>query len=509
MKIAVVISSELQKEQAGVRIRYKRIIPALEASGHSLELISITELGVINRPLHDVYLVSKCYDARSVMLMKYMSERGAIVGVDLFDDYFSQLTDSSFIRLRYWLRTILAHCSFMLCSTVAMQEVAKSYAPQLLSHVMNDPVDLFDLNVLNKTLTRKLQATRKLRRIDIAWFGMGDNPNFVVGLSDLAAFGHELDRLRGHGYEVQLSILTNRRAMTADNLALLSRLATPYTIQEWTVEREKALLDRCVISFLPVNGQSFSCVKSMNRALTALVNGAQVLSVGYPLYSSLNNFIYRSPLHFLNDLDQMTLALRISTLPQFCECVEQVADVRGEAQRLVEFFTEIKNKKSVIPQVKTKNLAVIHGKHSSGEIHKFAQKKGMLSIASPFCSIKLNFDIRFQFLEEGSLLLLVSQRKMNLIVTEFVSLFEPYGIIINTEYLVLNVEKIFPDISVNAIALFNLGTLASQTAAYSPIMKSLMNLITILFPGYDFIISEKSKRIPWSILVSDENNIER
>ncbi len=504
MKIAVVLSNEFQEEQAGVRIRYKRIIPVLKAYGHSLELIPIQELASINQPLHDVYLVSKCYDARSLMLVKYMSERGASVGIDLFDDYFSQLTDSSFIRLRYWLRTILAHCSFILCSTVAMQEVAKSYAPQLISHVMHDPVDLFDLDVLKKVLTRKLQATKKLRRIDIAWFGMGDNPNFAVGLSDLAAFGHELDRLRGHGYEVQLSILTNLRAMTADNLALLSRLATPYTIQEWTVEREKALLDRCVLSFLPVNSQSFSRVKSMNRAFTSLINGTQVLSVGYPLYSSLNNFIYRSSMHFLNDLDQMSLALRVSTVPEFCEYVEKFSNVGVEAQGLVEFLSGANNKQSFISQVRTKNLAVIHGKDSNAEIHKFAQKKGMLSVASPFCTNKLNFDIRFEFLEDGNLLVLVSERKMNLVVTDLASLFKPHRHIVNTEYLALDAKKIFPDISVNAVALFNLGTLASLTAAYSPIMNSLISLINILFPGYDCLVSEQSKRIPWSILNSDE-----
>ena len=100
MKIAVLIPSEKQKEQAGVRIRYDRIAEPLKALGHSLELIPIQSLTEAQSRKHDVFLVSKCYDARAPLAAMHLAAAGKFVGVDLFDDYFSQRQDSRFIRLR-------------------------------------------------------------------------------------------------------------------------------------------------------------------------------------------------------------------------------------------------------------------------------------------------------------------------------------------------------------------------------------------------------------------------
>lgn len=498
MKLGIIIPTEAQKTQAGVRIRYERIKPALETLGHDLDFIPIQDLASTSKPTHDIYLISKCYDARAILAAQQIQAQGAKVGVDLFDDYFSQLTDSRFVRLRYWLRSLLPHCAFVLCSTPGMQDIAKAYAPHLPAHVMNDPAEPFDAEALAKTLKRKIERARQQHRIDIAWFGMGDNPNFPVGLADLAAYGSEIDRLRGHGFDIHLSILTNLRAMTADNLAPIRKLATPYSIEEWTAEREVALLERSLVSFLPVNAQSFSRVKSLNRAITALTAGTQVLSAGYPLYQALNPFIYRCPRQLMVDIERDELCMRTATVPSFYELTRQLADVEIETKKLTDFLLGLQSPQ--LPAVKSDaRFAVIHGKETLGDTHKFAQKKNMLSVASPLCKLDLNFDVRFRCNEQGKLLVLVNKKKNNMVDAQLVPLLTAPIKVLNTEYQGLDVSKVFPDIKIPGHALIHLDTPATIAAIYPKMMNCVIKILQHIFPGIGWVVSEQFKHIPWAI----------
>lgn len=507
MNIGVIIPAEEHKAQAGVRIRYERIKSALQVLGHNLDFIPINLLASTSKPKHDSYLISKCYDARAILCAQKLRNHGINVGVDLFDDYFSQLTDTRFVRLRYWLRTLLPHCSFILCSTPGMRDVAKAYGTQLPIHVMNDPAEPFDAEVLSETLALKLQMAQQQRRINIAWFGMGDNPNFPVGLTDLAAYGSDIDRLRGHGSDIHLAILTNQRAMTADNLAPLRKLATPFTIEEWTEEREAALLARSLVSFLPVNSQSFSRVKSLNRAITALTAGTQVLSSGYPLYKLLEPFIYRCPRQLMADLQRGELALRAATVPSICDQTWQLADTKTEVKKLTDFLAGLPPPQRPAEQTNS-CFAVIHGNESYGDIHKFAQKQNMLSVASPLCKLDLNFDVRFRYNEHGRLMVLVSKKKTDLIHTRLRSIVDSTTRILITEYWVIDVSKVFPDLATPGHSLIQLDSPASNSAAYPIMMGDVIEVLRRIFPGIAWVVSEQSKRIPWVLPMKSDFEID-
>lgn len=496
MKIGILLPSEQQKAQAGVRIRYSRIEPALRRMGHKLELIPIQNLTSGSACVHDVYVISKCYDARALVIARYLNQAGKPVGVDLFDDYFSRHDDSRFVRLRYWLRELSDHCAFIMSSTPRMGELAREYAPGLPVHVMNDPAAAIDANAIAIAAESKLQTAQNSRRIDVAWFGMGDNPSFPVGLADLAAFGSEVDRLRGHGYDVQLEVLTNRRAMTPDNLAALRRLATPYTLEEWDETRERELLARSLVSFLPVNAQTFSRVKSLNRAVTALSAGVQVLSVGYPLYEPLASFLYRDPRQFLRDLRQGSLALRQETAQGLAECLNALADTNQEADALAGFLADMcrKPNSSGTPGV----CAVIHGKHAMGDIHKFAQRLGVLSVASPFCQARLNYDVRFAFAADGpGYDVFISSKKSDMLAPAIKPQLTSHGGILTTQYKKLRTETVFPDMHFHGAALAALNTPCGDTAAYPAVMEGIAAVMDRLFPGVTCFYAEQSKVLPW------------
>lgn len=397
MRICVIAPSQQYLAQAGVRIRYQRIAGRLEALGHTLTIQVIDELRGPGLAEHDVYLFSKCYDARAFAVAASLKLGGKQVGVDFFDDYFSQHADSRFIRMREWVRTMSGFADYFLCSTPRMREVMASYMPGKPSHVMNDPFDAFDAEAVGRSIAEKLERARATGRLDILWFGMGDNPHFPVGLDDLAAFGHTLKRLDGGPYEVRLRVLTNKRALGVRGLELLGRLPVAHSLEEWSEAREAEALAASLAAFIPVNGQSFSIAKSLNRAVSALSAGVQILSSGYPLYAGLEPLVYTRPEALLADVERGELALRAETTPLLEGLFDTLGDPAREAARYAEFLEGVLAgaPPSEPAVVGSPPVAIIHGKRSGGDCHKLVQRLGHLSVATPMSPRGLNYDLQF------------------------------------------------------------------------------------------------------------------
>ncbi len=288
---------------------------------------------------------------------------GIPVGIDLFDDYFSQKGDPRFARLRAWLAAMTETCDFILCSTPAMKAVAAAQAPGLPSHVMNDPFERFDAGALATLLAQKRERVAATGVLEIAWFGTGDNPHFPVGLADVVAFSDQLRALTRAGQPVVLHILTNVRAMSPDALAALARLPVRHTLATWSEAAEAALLERCYAAFLPVNAQPFSVAKSLNRAVTALTAGTQVLSVGYPLYALFADFIYRDPRALVADAGAGEARLEPETLGAFADLLRTLADPQQEASQLADFLAGVPAPARLTePDI---FAAVVHGRESA------------------------------------------------------------------------------------------------------------------------------------------------
>jgi hypothetical protein len=412
MRITVVIPDEAQLVTAGVRIRYRRIEPHLRAAGHQLELVPIERLGKAAGVAPDICLFSKCHDARSLVLARALRREGAAVGIDVFDDYYSDATDSRFVHLREWLRAIAGDLAFALCATPPMRTRLSALLPGLPVHVVRDPCEPFDAEGIAQSAERNLARARESRLVDIGWFGVGDNPHFALGLSDLHAFCGELAELRRWGYRPRLSILTNRRALDRERLEMLARLPVPCRVEEWSADRERNLVSESLFCFLPVNAQPFSTVKSLNRAVTALTGGAQVVSPGYPLYAELEPFIYRDVSALVEDMERGSPALRRETVPSLAALLGHLGEPGVEAAALVRFLAALP--RAAAGAAGGALQAVIHGWHSSTAIHKFAQQRGCLSIASPFFQATLDFDVSLGASADGPAVML-SERAYGLL----------------------------------------------------------------------------------------------
>lgn len=400
MKLTIIVSSTQYLRSAGNRIRYQRLVEPLAQLGCTLSIAVIDALDVKNAPTaQDIFLFSKVQDARGIALAHTLRAGGARVGVDLFDDYFSQVDDARFAPQRVWLARMAQTSDFFLCSTERMKQVAEHSFGPIVGHVLNDPFERFDRDRLAPRMEAKLRKAMEARCISLLWFGMGDNPNFPVGLHDLAHQGRIIEDFLNLGFEVKLTVLTNERALDSSGLALLRRLPVRPNIELWTQPREQALLEESLLSFLPVNAQGFSIAKSLNRAVTALASGTQLLSVGYPLYAPLDAFLYRDAASFIDDLSTGTLRVSGATLGALGDQLDRLSNPITEAESLLSFLQAIASSPS--STVDGSRLAIVHGERSTGAIHKFAQQRQWLSFASPYASPGLSYDAHLAAFEPG------------------------------------------------------------------------------------------------------------
>lgn len=401
MKIQVFVRSTDWLHSAGTRIRYRRLQPEFARMGYNLAIDPISHIREGLKLNADVYLFSKCQDAGALMLADMLREAGALVGFDLFDDYVSGESSLTFAQ-REFQRSLGGKVDFLLCSTERMATVARLMDPSIPVHVLNDPFEPAARERLAQLVDHKADQVRRTGRIDVLWFGQGNNPLYPVGLSDLVAFCEALQPLKAAGLNVHLKVLTNADALDASGLGHLRNLPYAVEVEEWTAEGERISLDQAMLAFLPVNYQSFSVAKSLNRAVTALTHGVQILAAGYPLYAALDEFIYSEAADFIADLQARSLKLRTSTLNKLDDDLTALADPTEEATKFVKFLTALPSGTVEVPIRHRPLRAIIHGAASTPAIHGLGRALGWLSLASPLTRQMLSFHAQIGFFDDAA-----------------------------------------------------------------------------------------------------------
>lgn len=480
MKIIVVGPTPEYVDYAGPKIRYRRIMPELAQRGIDVEILDIGQFDP-HAAESDVVVFSKCHDPRALVSAAILRNRGVLVGVDLFDDYFSQQNDSRLTRFRTWLAQLLPICDFALCSTPRMAEVIRNYRAGMPTLIMNDPAPAIDLASLSRSLSTKIVAAHEMRRIRIGWFGVGDNPHFRVGLHDLQAFGGALRMLRRCGMDMELCVLTNARALTAQGLAQIRRLPVRTRIEEWSEGGEQALLEEALFVFLPVNCSSFSIAKSLNRAVTALTAGCQVLSAGYPLYAPLEPLIYRDPAELAYDIGERTLRLRSETLDSFQTTINSHASAQSEVARLQAFLDGLERSGHG-----DESLALVHGHSTNGAVHKMVQAAGGLSVASPACSTEFGFDLIFKHAADR-MVMLVSAKALSRLPPTYQDRLRPAGTLGGRKFFAM---RAISDKQGGPVS--ETGSLPFQLATYTAATEEIADRVTELFGSCRVIVSETS-----------------
>jgi hypothetical protein len=494
MKLVVLVPSAEYLNYAGARIRYGRIAPAMGALGSQVELLEIGQFDP-DTAVYDAILVSKCHDARSLVVAMAASGRGKLVGIDLFDDYFSDRHDPRLVRYRHWLVQIASLCDFALCSTRAMSEVLTAYRPGLSVHILNDPAPARD-DGLAAILERKAARAIEQRCIRAAWYGVGDNAYFNAGLGDLGAHGDDLAALAARGFMVELTVLTNRRALTAERLALINRLPVRTRILEWSEAAEREVLAESLVAILPVNASSFSAAKSLNRAFTGLASGCQLLSSGYPLYDALEPMLYTTPTALLDDLEAGHLRFGARNLHRYRQLMVPLGDAEVEAGRLHRFLAPLT---AAVDRPEGMAL-LIHGRSVNPEAHRLVQAIGGLSVASPFVSAPMAFDVIFRGSGER-LSMLVSKRVAQRLLADAQDRAQAIRQVRGQPYLI--VDDAADEANRREAEDGPAGiSLAMQLATYTQTMCVMQRQLTNAFGSYRSLLLENSQ-IPFALLHSE------
>lgn len=395
MRILFLVATKQHKVTAGSRIRYDRL--KTKSAYFDVAIQSMDEVTEADFAACSVCVFSKTYSVSAISIAKILRARGIVVGVDLFDDYFSQDDDPRLTRFRTWLRRFGPVFQFALCSTATMQRVVREQVPGLPVHILPDPYPKIDAQTVSASLARSLERTRETGVIEVLWFGIGANPFFPVGIQDLCAYSWSLAELAAGRFDVHLTILTDTNSLNPANLARISRLPVPYTIEAWTEEREAIALDQALVAFLPVNGQSFSRAKSPNRALTAISGGAQVLSPGFPLYLDLDTAVYTQASELLADIERGACRISSDTLGEITQVVERISDLENVLVSLFLFLTRqhrvgggTQDSRGLRPRTQ----AVLYALDPERATVPATRAAGILSVRSPYTRGEQAFDVR-------------------------------------------------------------------------------------------------------------------
>lgn len=289
----------------------------------------------------DVYVFSKVYSNKALLFARRIKKGRKKLALDLYDDYFSHHNDSRFVSYRQWLSNAVEISDLVLCSTARLMEIVREYNSSIQISLFQDILPATNKKHLKQLLENKMDRLKKKNHLKLIWFGVGDNPNFELGLKDLYDFSNNLFGFNHIETNVELVILTNARALNHRNLMNVSKLPISHSICLWDLEKEKKLLEDSFLCFLPVNAQNFSIAKTHNRATTALLSGCQILSVGFPLYKIFNDFIYRDPEMFINDLGKGSFRLNDQSIDALFLKLKNFGDAEVESCRFSNVIKEL------------------------------------------------------------------------------------------------------------------------------------------------------------------------
>jgi len=490
VKIAVIVQSEKFLASAGVQIRYLRFKAMLsEADEAELVFLTLHALEAERQYTADVYLFVKTFTADALTLMAHLSGLRKVVGQDLFDDYFSQFGDARLARFRTWLGRSAPFTDFAVCTTSRMSEVVRSYLPDVPITPVDDPMHHLDRDALDRRLAAKLLRMRRERRVRLIWFGIGDNPYFPVGLQDFIANAEAVTDLQKAGWAVDVTVLTNDRALTSLTLPRLAKLPATIDLTTWSVAVERKALEEADAVLLPVSGQSFSRAKSLNRAITAIENGCQVISQGFPLYRRLDPLIYTDVGQFALDLTRGALRVSALTLNEQADRLRTLGDPRTLTVSFLSACRQAFKGKKQATSAAPGLLCVLHGMESPVAQHKLVSRLGGLSVKTPFHDARWNYHLRFD-VEGGQLVVLIEGGQVGRLAA---------GIQVDQRPRIVHertfLEVLLPDAaSASEVPIHCIASphLAARLAVYPALMRHAERVVRHLFPQPRVLVSERN-----------------
>jgi hypothetical protein len=283
------VVSETSVKNAGYRVRSLPIAKEMKSLGFDVEFVQFSDFpnrlpNIATNAL--AVIVAKPADTTAHLCMRYLSESGVRVIVDLFDNYFSW---SGQLHRRgihwHWLRA-LQWASAISVSTPFLHSTVERLTDTPVTYVA-DPTPLPSYGRASKWSQR--------HELRLLWFGIPGNPYFPAGLDDLLSWAKPIAALQRFIFgraRVSLILCTNRTAHLEGVLAAFRNVGVSADFVQWTESVCNSLLDESHVVLLPTNTTGFSLSKTHNRCSDALARDCLVWASPSGPYRDVPNAVF-------------------------------------------------------------------------------------------------------------------------------------------------------------------------------------------------------------------------
>ncbi len=389
MKICVIHGSTDAEHDRHLRLRFNPLADPLRGLGHEFELRHIDSFRYGDKLAADVFIFQNCYDARSILLSEVMVARGRRVGVDLVDDLFSRDGSNAAAPYAQWAKAITPNLSFAICRSPRIVERATQRFPGLPLCLLRDTPRILSAKDASKASERLAALAQETRTLPVCWL----LPNEGVAspaLQDLVAFAEALASTRRLGYRVELTILTHQHPPGTAVLAALSHLGIDFSIEPWSLDRQLGLLTQSLLCFVATSIGGPEYTGAFATSVSALTSGNQLLLAGGKFDDAIESLAYRDLASLVRDLESASLKVRSETLSEVRASLGALVDSEHAADALATFLETIALREAT-PDA-PRSFAVLHGRGSTIDVHRFTQRMRTLSVAGASATVQAHFD---------------------------------------------------------------------------------------------------------------------
>lgn len=283
-------ADDFDPTMASVRLRLLQPMAALRERGYDVQLLT-GEL-----PAKALVVFSKSSSTRALSLADQAAARGQPIIYDICDNIFEKPSrDERDEARKERVRRMMELAAFVTCTTRPLAELLARQVPAIADKTEIVPDALEDMPG-SAALASPLERIRfwRLRRflrrnagaLHLVWFGKCKKG--YAGIEHLDPVVDLLERLP-LPCPVTLTVISNRRKIYR---RCASSWRIPKFYSEWSLATFDAALRLHDVAIIPVDENSYTIGKTINRPATALMAGLGVIADSIPAYEELKPFLY-------------------------------------------------------------------------------------------------------------------------------------------------------------------------------------------------------------------------
>ena len=243
-----------------------------------------------------IIIFSKSCSAEAVALAEWADREGRHIVYDICDNVFEKPSRDEQDELRKdRVRRLMSLATIVTCATLPLASLVAQEVPVITAKTVIVPDALEDMehHSASPSFLERLRLWRLQRflrqnagALHLVWFGKCKKG--YAGIEHVGSVVELLDRLP-LARPVTLTVISNRKK-------IYRRCASGWRIPKfylpWSLGTFKAALRLHDVAIIPVDQNSYTLGKTINRPATALMAGLGVIADSIPAYEELRPFMY-------------------------------------------------------------------------------------------------------------------------------------------------------------------------------------------------------------------------